>query len=442
MQSRLPSNRGKQVQEPVKDANSQFELRRALDECVEEPSPIDSTSSAPSKVESHHSSPPTSARPTGQRLVGALIAFSLLILGYWGWNYFSGLHAVGVVAGRIVELAPAWSGTVVSVYAREGDRVRQGDPLIAIHSLELTSEIARVQDDLRAARAELQSEVAKMALALQQQTDKSRDAWADFHLLQGDHQAAQAKLTEISSRLARLEPLVQDAVISAQEIVSIRFELEAQQAIVEHHGEALEARRNRANDSEQTAATDMHLKPFFTRIELLLDQLSRLSSRQERGTITAPFAGRVLEIHALVSEYVKHDSPIIEILQDETLEVVIQVKQRDACKFTRGQIAEVKVPSYAKSLQCRVDRIGLRYNAFYQQAPTVHPESKNTLSIHLIPLKQSDMAKLPVGAVVRLVRIEPASAGEPSTAQHVSSELPAATHAVATNEKPFSKKRP
>ena len=434
MKSRLPSNHEKQGQEPSEDDNAQFELQEASDERVEEPSPIDANTSAPSGIESHSPPLPTSSRPGGQRLVSALIAVGLLTLCYFAWNFSSGFHAVGVVTGRIVKLAPAWPGTVVSVYVKEGDNVRQGDPLIAIHSLELASQIARVQDELVAARAELQSEVSKLAVASQQLFDNRSEAWADFHLLQGDHQAAKAKLAEISDRFARKKPLAEDAVISNQEIVTIRLELKGQQAIVEHYAKALEAHHNRANVSEPTAAAGDRLKPFFTRIQLLLGQLSRLRSSQERGTITAPFAGRVLDLHALVSEYVKNDSPIIEILQEGTLEVVIRVKQRDASKITSGQIAEVKVPAYARRLQFRVDRVGQRFNAAYQNAPNVRPESKNTLSVYLSPLKQSDIAHLPVGAVVHLVRVEPAFAGELSVAQHVAAKLPAASHSVVTSE--------
>ena len=82
-------------------------------------------------------------------------------------------QAYGVVTGRVVQLSPPWNGELTAFHVREGDAVRQGQPLLTMDNAEMRQRLSALGDELVSAQADLEAEAAKIK-------------WqAAFHLDQG-----------------------------------------------------------------------------------------------------------------------------------------------------------------------------------------------------------------------------------------------------------------
>jgi len=417
VKSRLPNKNENLAPQPLDASGDAPKLQRASDPTGDASTNPTPESPQPTKKQPTKKptsvSPPTSARPGGQRAVGVALVIGIVTLGYFIWHSCFSLQAFGVVTGRVVSLSPAWPGTVTAIYVREGTQVRQGDLLISLQSFQLDSEAARLQDELIAARAALESQVAQLMLASQDQSNRSRSAWANFYLLEGDYQAARSKLEELSDRLARYQPLADKDRIAAQDVVSIGLEVQGQRALVDRYAKALEARRKLADASEQADSLDPQLQPYLARIQVLLRQLERLRDQLALGTLVAPCDGRVLDVHALVSEYAQAGGPLVEIVQDGTTALIVHARQRDSDLFGPGQLAEVSITPHAENIRCVVERVDHQFGAPAKQVRTRFREQEQTLSVYLTPLEDAVAAALPLGAEVRLVSVSTLPGNEP-----------------------------
>jgi len=361
--------------------------------------------SSPQPAEDSYESPATSARPGGQKVVGSLLLLLVLALGYFAWDGFVRFNAYGVVTGRVVQLSPAWSGVVAQVHVRPGDLVRQGDTLITLESAEISQQIASLQDELLAARADLDAESARLAIAMQQEFDSSRQAWADYYLLQGDYGSAAAQLDEITNRLDRYRELADSAVVTSEEIVSLELEKRGKQTRADRYADALDEHRARTSASNEKVASEKQLLPYLTKIATLNGQIQRLRDWQSEGVIKAPFDSKVIEIEKLVCEYCNKNEPLVELLQDNSTEVVVYVSQRQSKKLKVGQQATVRVSPYASDLKCVVSRLGNRIDAPQENVRHRYANHTRALPVFLKIRSGEASARLPLGAQAQLVGV-------------------------------------
>lgn len=352
--------------------------------------------------EDSYESPATSARPGGQKLVGSLLLLLVLGLGYFAWDEFFRFSAYGVVTGRVVQLSPAWSGVVAQVHVQPGDSVKQGETLVMLRSAEISQQIATLQDELLAARADLDAESARLALELHEQFDSTRQAWADYYLLQGDYGSAAAQLDEITNRLERYRELAKTDVVTSEEIVSLELEKKGKQTQADRYADALDEHRARTSASSEEVSVEKQLLPYLTKISTLTAQLQRLRDWQSEGAIKAPFDSKVIHVDKLVCEYCDKNEPIVELLQNNSTEVVVYVSQRQSKKMRVGQEATLRVTPYASNLNCVVSRLG---NRIEQEVDLQHRYSKHTrtLPVYLKILGDNASASLPLGAQAQVV---------------------------------------
>lgn len=124
---------------------------------------------------------PLPKRPKGQWFVGLLLAALTGVVSYSVWNTYFRYEAYGTLAGSVVQSAPAIEGELAYLHVREGDAVRQGDPLYTIDSIELQHRYAQLGDELRTAQAELQSQAANLKWQSAFGLDQSRGAAAYYY---------------------------------------------------------------------------------------------------------------------------------------------------------------------------------------------------------------------------------------------------------------------
>ena len=265
-----------------------------------EPLPRSSRSFAPAVKPT-----PLPKRSKGRLLVGAVMSATLGILGYFVWDTWFRYEALGTVVGRVVQVSSPLAGTVESTRVRQGDVVRQGEPLATVRNLELQHRLAASGDQLRIAQATLEAELAKLRWRSHTLGSDNRKAMAEYYEVWGTFLSEQAKLADLELKLQRARILAEREAISAGEHDTIRLETEGQRAKVEKLAVAVEAMRHRAELDAQLDETEAaQLKPLTAATETLPSEIERLRLQVDQGEIVAPVDGRIIARQHYAGEYV------------------------------------------------------------------------------------------------------------------------------------------
>lgn len=87
-------------------------------------------------------------------------------------------------------------------------------------------------------------------------------------------------------------------------------------------------------------------------------QVKAQQARLAQGVITAPFAGTITEVHAKAGEHLRQGSPIVEIAESGSLEIVCSVPSHWVRWLKPGHIVWVYVDETAKSYEAVLVRLG------------------------------------------------------------------------------------
>lgn len=348
---------------------------------------------------------PLPKRPKGSLFIGSVLALVVGAVAYTAWNATYRYAAYGTVTGQTVTVPPPWPGTVEALFVREGDLVRQGDPLAQLSNPQFQDEIERLSDDLRVAQSELDAQVAELTLAAQQSQDRQQLALAEYYQLLGELLAEQARLNELSGRLARSEKLAVKGAVSGQDQESMRLMAEGQRAKVERLELAVAELRKRTETDESDHKGAELLQPKLVRIEQLQAAIGRARDRLRQGTIRAPAGGRVLTIGRQVGEYVEQNTAVVELLDEQSLEITLLVRQVQTAGYRLGESIDVEVAPFQGRLTCAITRIGDEYQPAPPQIETQFRHGERLLPVLLRPAAPTEgNVPLRLGSEVRQPR--------------------------------------
>lgn len=392
-------------------ANDQQSLYRGAIAAGHEPSPLPRS---PAPV-SARGKAPLPKRPKGRVFALVVVVGVMGVAGYTVWNDFLRFEAYGEVVGRTVEVSPPWNGVVKMLHVREGDVVRQGQLLVTTESLELNQRLEKLSDDLKLSQAELTAKVAEWQLSVELQREQDKLASAQFYEMWGNLLQERSVLHELQAGLRRAELLAQEDAISTEEIDSLRFRWEGQQAKVEKMKVAvteLHARVEKDADAEQLAVSKS-LQPQFTRLEALQRELERLRNQAQQGSLYAPVNGRIVRVARHPGEYAEEAAPILEILAEGSTEIVVYLEQRDAELLQLGQEFSVSVEPSMAGLICRATRMGESMVSAPQHLERYYAKNSLLLPVYArvdpyltspTPLRPGMTVRLPRGSFVDQLR--------------------------------------
>ncbi|MGI9429405.1 MAG: HlyD family secretion protein [Bythopirellula sp.] len=343
------------------------------------------------------SAPQVSARPTGRYAVVGILLVCVLSICSLVWTTFLRDKAYGMVSGTITEISPPWSGTLTAVYARVGDTVRQGDVLAVVDDPELRGTIDRLHDELRTAQAELDSQVALLAVAARQQSNHTEELRVRYYDLRGELLAEQSRYDELSSKLQRRRLLAKRKAISDEEIESLDFEVQGLAAKTENLSLAVETLAARLETLTDPDAERNQLKPWLAKIENFQAEIRRLRDKLHRGTIRAPLSGKVIDVAAHVGQRATPQQHLLELLPDGSLELVLYVQQDDVSDYQINQQLELIVEPDAQSVRCQVVRLGQRF-----EQPKAHVAGRYGPNEQLLPIYLKPTVELAAGANLRI----------------------------------------
>jgi hypothetical protein len=113
--------------------------------------------------------------------------------------------------------------------------------------------------------------------------------------------------------------------------------------------------------------------------------MSRLRERIDQGQIRAPVSGRITTRFCLTGETVKEREAVVEILEDNSIEVVLYVPQQLTDEFKCGTDIEIALEPYENTMRCTVRRLGDRFEPAPECIARFYQSQQYLLPVYLTP---------------------------------------------------------
>ncbi len=340
-------------------------------------------------------------RRKGQWFVGTMLMAVLCYAGYQVWHGFFRYQAFGTVVGRAIEISPPWNGIVRSVHVTEGEVVRQDQLLVTVDNVELQQRIAKLEDELRIAQADLEAEASKLKWRMAQNHDLHQETWSEYYRALGNLYVEEARLGEAKVTHQRMVGLHAQDKITSQQMEELAFQVQGLEKKVDNLRTALvELRKGLDLSSDLSADGADQLKPFFARIESLQTELARLRELLTMGEVKAPANGLVLRRHRYTGEHAPVTNPLLTLVEEGSLEIVLYCRQHAVGNIEEGDVLKVVVEPEPDPIRCRVARIGDQYEAAPAHIQRNYYARENLLPVYLKPLVSHP--RLKIGATVKL----------------------------------------
>jgi HlyD family secretion protein len=358
---------------------------------------------------------PLPKRPKGRWFLGALLLASC---GYGLWQAYEAFfhyRAYGVVSGRLLQLSPPWEGELTAFHVREGDSVRQGQPLLTMDNAQMRQKLCALSDELVSAQADLEAEAAKLKWQAAFHLDQSNGAQARYHEMWGSYLQEQKTLEKLREEVRIGEQLFDKRAIAPFELKRSQQDLWGQQLKVDKLAVALDEAKKyaqvgtillaRLGDLGDSLAEDGEdqLKPKLAKIEALKAERSRLEQYLAKGRLVAPSNGLVVKLHRFAGEHARLGDTLVSFLEEGSLHVVAFVAQSESESFPPGQVVDLVVSPNTERLEGKIVRLGAQMEAAPEQIKRHYPAGQRLLPVYIEPCPQSQRwMALRIESVVKL----------------------------------------
>ena len=296
--------------------------------------------------------------PIGRAIARTLmILFGLAML----WALIGKIDIVAVAQGKIVPndrskvIQPLESGVIKAIHVRDGQRVKQGDPLIEIDTT-AGSDRERFSNEHLAALVE----AARLRALMAGKNDFDAPPGADAALVQNHRKHLRDQLSELRALQSKAEALRK--LYDKQMVSQIQyFEAEQQRAAkAQEHAAALSAAETRAIslskelDKAETRAHQQYLTAPISGVvqQLAVHTVGGVVTPAQQLMVVAPVEGGSLEIEAFIEN---KDIGFVEENQPAEIKV-------ESFPFTRYGIIEGRVVSLSRDA-VPLEKIGYVYSA-------------------------------------------------------------------------------
>ena len=346
---------------------------------------------------------PLPMRPKGRLLVAVPLLLIVGVVGYQIWNTFFLNRTYGTVIERTLELSAPWDGLLQSISVSEGSRMQRGDVIFTVENLELTQRLARAEDDLKIARAEYESEVARLNWLGSWYIDRYQESTADYFEAQGRLLVDQATLNDLRVEHQRVKKLVAQNAISVETLDSITFRLQGQTGKVENMQTAVNELKKRVELSSGLADADTEqaqLKAHLNKVDAAKAEIVRLHELLGQGQVRAATDGIVLRQHRYQGETIRSSEPVLILSEKGSQEIVIYMRQGQTGSLEIGQTVDVIVQPFSERIGCRVVRTGDQYSSVPDHLARHFRHNENLLPVYLKGI--DSQRELKPGAVVQV----------------------------------------
>ena len=282
-----------------------------------------------------------------------ILVISATILGFIGWSLWAELDQVARAPGRVVPFARVQvvqseqDGAIARIAVREGARVKAGDLLIALDTVQLEAAVR----EARLKVAGYESRIARITAELYQRPLAFPDSLKDFpEFTANQRQLYTQRRASLDGELATLrnlarlqqqeldlnQPLLATGDVARSEIIAMR------QRVVETEGRisALNAQYLRELQSEFTSTEEQ--------LAAAREQLARAEDSLAAAALKAPTDGIVKNVRVTtVGGVVRAGEEVLQIVPaGRKLIVESRVSPRDIAYVKVGQRARVNFDAY------------------------------------------------------------------------------------------------
>jgi multidrug resistance efflux pump len=235
-----------------------------------------------------------------------------------------------IIPAHRILVSPKVSGMLMSLTVEEGVRVKKGDVLGVIESVEYEADLKRAEASLDLANAKLQElqaggrveEVKRAAAELDEAKETMKRVDADFK---------------------RAQQLIQGGSVTRAEFDQYSAEYQAQLARIERLTYALELIRKPARDEQIAQAK--------AQVEQAEADVQKAKWRLENCTIRSPISGTILKKNAeegnIVNAVAFNGSySVCDMADLSDLEVELNIQERDVSKVFQDQKCKVRAEAY------------------------------------------------------------------------------------------------
>ncbi|HVI26828.1 MAG TPA: efflux RND transporter periplasmic adaptor subunit [Xanthomonadaceae bacterium] len=308
-------------------------------------------------------------RKNGKRKRALMVVAAIVVVAGIAWLLYYLLVARwhqdtddAYVQGNVVSITPQTVGTVVSIGAEAGMKVRAGQVL--------------VQLDPNDAQVAYEQAVANLAGTVRQ----VRGLYSAVGAGQADIAARRVAVQKARADVARREGLVKTGAVSAEELAHARQELAAAEAALSASGEQLA--RNRALVDATTVRDQPQVKAAAAALRTAYLNL-------QRARIVAPVSGYVAQRDVQLGQRVQPGATLMTIVPLDEVWVEANFKETQLADMRIGQPVELHADLYGDDVtyRGRVTSLGLGTGSAFSLLPAQNASGNWIKIVQRVPVR-------------------------------------------------------
>lgn len=308
-------------------------------------------SSSPNPPTKAQAATPDNPDTAGKKRSFFFLLSVLLLLGLVAWVLWYALDGRwqvntddAYVQGDLAPITSQVAATVVQVYAREGDFVPAGTPLLQL-------------DD-----ADAQVALAQAKATLANAVRQSHGLYAQASSASAGVQAAQAALATAQSDAVRVQALAKKGMVS-QEALN-----HAQEAVVSKQSALAQAQQLQSAQQNLIAGVDLSAQPA---VEVAAAQLRAAYLRVQRSRILSPMDGYVAKRNVQVGQLAQAGQPLMAVAALGSVWIEANFKETQLTDLRLGQPVEITADIYGSKVkyQGKIDSLGMGTGSAFSLLP-------------------------------------------------------------------------
>ncbi|NUR23091.1 efflux RND transporter periplasmic adaptor subunit [Frateuria sp.] len=323
-------------------------------------------SSQPASQPNGAASAPAAKNKRGFLLRALGVVVLLALIGWGLWYYFDGRWYEGTddayVSGNIVQITPQLPGTVVSIGADDGDRVKAGQVLVKLDPS--NTEVA-----LAEAKANLANTVRKV-----------RGLYSTVSGAQADVAARKVAVDKAQADFNRRRDLARSGAISAEELAHARVELTAAQSALTAATQQYQTSKVLVDDTVVASHPDVQTAAAKLRAAYLDDL---------RTTIVAPVDGYVAKRAVQLGQRVAPGTPLMAVVPLHEVWLDANFKETQLTHMRIGQPVQIHADVYGGDVtyKGRVQSLGVGTGSAFSLLPAQNATGNWIKIVQRVPVR-------------------------------------------------------
>ena len=310
--------------------------------------------------------PPPTKSSRGLLLRVLVVVVVLGIIGWALWYFLEGRWYEGTddayVNGNVVQITPQIAGTVVSIGADDGDRVRTGQVLVQFDPSDADVALAE-------AKANLANTVRKV-----------RGLYSSVNGAQADVAARKVAVDKARADFNRRRDLAKSGAISAEELSHASDELTAAESGLISSQQQYQTSKVLVDDTVVASHPDVQVAAAKLRAAFLDDV---------RATLVAPVDGYVAKRSVQVGQRVQPGAPLMAVVPLHGVWIDANFKETQLAKMRIGQPVEIDSDVYGSSVKYKgkVESLGVGTGSAFSLLPAQNATGNWIKIVQRIPVR-------------------------------------------------------